>query len=149
MGKEQELNDYGRVLDKNEIKSEVENTLTTDCFLNAFSCAQIGKSSFNANTKYHINPFSLSSSSMPSFILSPSSIASSSVNLLFADNDSNMNLCNSFDFFNSCSKIEYINNLSAKNRKAFITLLYNSMKKGEKNEKKKSNLDDFCISGVI
>ena len=44
----------GQVLvwDKNEIKSEVENTLTMDCFLNAFSLDQIGKSNFNANAKY-------------------------------------------------------------------------------------------------
>ena len=88
------------ISDKNEISSEVENTLTLDCFLNAFSCARIRQSSFNANRIY-IKPFSLVSSSMPSFTLFPSSIASSSVNLLFADSDSSMNLCNSFDFFNS------------------------------------------------
>ena len=43
---------YGRVWDKSEIKSEVENTLTLDCFLNAFSLDQIGKSEINANAKY-------------------------------------------------------------------------------------------------
>jgi len=78
-----------QIPDKNEISSEVENIFTFDCSLNAFSCAQIGQSSFNANRIY-IKPFSLSPSSMPSFTLFPSSIASSSVNLLF---------------INSCSKI--------------------------------------------
>jgi len=39
-------------LDRNASKSEVENTFTTDCFLNAFSFDQIGKSNFNANAKY-------------------------------------------------------------------------------------------------
>lgn len=38
----------GHAWDKKEIKSEVENTLTLGCFLNDFSCAQIGQSSFNA-----------------------------------------------------------------------------------------------------
>jgi hypothetical protein len=45
----------------------------------------------------YTNPFSLSSSSMPSFTLFPSSTASSSDNLLFADSASSINLCNSFD----------------------------------------------------
>ena len=100
---EEEVYAHVPVLDKKHFLSKkrfVEKTFTTDCFLNAFSCAQIGKSRFNANAKYYINPFSLSSSSMPSFTLFPSSIASSIANLLFADNDSNMNLCNSFDFSN-------------------------------------------------
>jgi len=38
--------------DKKENKSEVENTLTFGCFLNAFSLDQIGKSNLNANAKY-------------------------------------------------------------------------------------------------
>jgi hypothetical protein len=46
--------------DKNENKSEVANTLTLDCFLNAFSCAQIGQSSFNANAKYSRSILTLS-----------------------------------------------------------------------------------------
>ena len=43
------------ISDKNEISSEVENTSTLDCFLNAFSCAQIGQSSiFNLNSPISI-----------------------------------------------------------------------------------------------
>ncbi len=43
---------YGHAWDRKEYKSEVENTSTTDCFLNAFSPDQIGKSNLNANAKY-------------------------------------------------------------------------------------------------
>jgi hypothetical protein len=59
---------YGPVLDKNENKSRVENTLTTDCFLNAFSCAHIGQSSFNANAKYSTS-FKCGANSLASGIL--------------------------------------------------------------------------------
>jgi hypothetical protein len=50
---------YGLVRDKKGIKSEVENTWTFGCFLNAFSLDQIGKSNLSANAKY----FSTSSNS--------------------------------------------------------------------------------------
>jgi len=43
------------VYDKNETKSAVVNTLTTDWFLNAFSCAHRGQSSFNAKTNRSIS----------------------------------------------------------------------------------------------
>ncbi len=43
---------YGPVWDKNEIKSEVENTLTLDCFLNDFSSDQIGALEERAKAKY-------------------------------------------------------------------------------------------------
>ena len=46
---------YGLVSDKKEIKSEVANTLILDCFLNAFSCAQIGQLSFNAKANKSIS----------------------------------------------------------------------------------------------
>jgi len=52
MGKEQELNDYGRVWDKNEIKSEVETALIRDCFLNLFSLDQIPHLRYSISAKY-------------------------------------------------------------------------------------------------
>ena len=46
---------YGHVWNRKENKSEVENTLTPGCFLNTFSCAQIGQSSFNAKANKSIS----------------------------------------------------------------------------------------------
>ena len=43
---------YGQAWDKNEISSEVENTLTMDCLLNAFSSDQIGALKDRAKAKY-------------------------------------------------------------------------------------------------
>ena len=83
---------YGQTRDKKEIKSEVENTSTTGCFLNAFSCAQIGQSSFNAkaNKSIYTKPIFLSFSNLPFFTIFPSSMHSSSVNLLWLSNSSSL-----------------------------------------------------------
>ena len=83
---------YGLVSGKKKISSEVENTLTWDCFLNAFSCAQIGQSSFNAkaNKSIYTKPIFLSFSNLPFFTLFPSSMHSSSVNLLSLSNSSSL-----------------------------------------------------------
>ena len=43
---------YGHAMDKNEIKSEVENSFTLGCFLNAFSSDQIGALKNSAKAKY-------------------------------------------------------------------------------------------------
>ena len=117
--------DYGLVSDKKEIKSEVENTLILDCFLNAFSCAQIGQSSFNAkaNKSIYTKPICFSFSNRPFFTIFPSSMHSSSVNLLCLSNSSSLASIKSLaslNFTNSSTPLAK-SDMSTLNRSGILT----------------------------